>query len=59
MTKIFTAEERQAWDDVLFWAKRLTYKSADSHPEWRERYEEAKARKDKLIQEKRSRKQGK
>lgn len=57
MKKIFTAEERKAWDDVLFWAKRLSYKSADQHPEWRERYEEAKARKDALMAAKHSRRE--
>ena len=28
MKKIFTAEERKAWDDVLFWAKRQKRGSA-------------------------------
>lgn len=41
---IFTPEKRRAWDDVLFWARRLSYKSAEKHPEWRQRYEEAKQR---------------
>lgn len=26
----------------LFWSRRLSYKSADSHPEWREKYKSAK-----------------
>lgn len=26
----------------MFWARRLSYKSADSHPEWREKYKSAK-----------------
>lgn len=37
-------ELKRAWDEVLFWARRLSYKSADNHPEWREKYEKAKAR---------------
>lgn len=53
MTRIFTAEEKKAWDEVLFWAKRLSYKSADQHPEWRERYEAAKADKNRLMEAKR------
>lgn len=27
-------ELKQAWKDVLFWARRLSYHSADKHPEW-------------------------
>ena len=42
MRQIFTEEERKAHKEVLFWAKRLSYASADKHPEWRTRYEEAK-----------------
>ena len=42
--KIFTDEKRQAWNDVLFWARRLSYKTAANRPEWREKYEEAKRR---------------
>lgn len=37
-------ELHEAWQEVLFWAKRLTYHSADRHPEWREKYEKAKKR---------------
>lgn len=44
MRQIFTEEERKAHKEVLFWAKRLSYASADQHPEWRTRYEEAKAK---------------
>ena len=40
---IFEPEYKQAWDDVLFWAKRLSYRAADYHPEWRENYLKAKA----------------
>lgn len=54
MKKIFTDEERKAWNEVLFWAKRLSYKSADQHPEWRERYEAAKAEKNRLMEAKRA-----
>lgn len=35
-------ELNNAWKEVLFWAKRLSYLNADKHPEWRENYEEAK-----------------
>lgn len=44
MKKIFSEERRRAWDEVLFWARRLSYKAADYHPEWRQKYEEAKQR---------------
>lgn len=37
-------ELKAAWDEVLFWAKRLSYKQADNHPEWRKKYEAAKKR---------------
>lgn len=42
--KLFTAQERNARNEVLFWARKLSYKSADNHPEWRTKYEEAKKR---------------
>ena len=29
---------------VLFWARRLSYAQADNHPEWRENYEQEKAK---------------
>lgn len=35
---------KRAWDEVLFWAKRLSYKQAENHPEWFENYKEAKSR---------------
>lgn len=41
-------ELKQAWDEVLFWAKRLSYKQADNHPEWRQKYEQAKIKKDQI-----------
>lgn len=41
-------ELKKAWDDVLFWAKRLTYHSADNHSEWREKYETAKKHRDEV-----------
>ncbi len=44
MNQLFTPEERKVQKDVLFWARRLAYDSVDSHPEWRERYIEAKAK---------------
>lgn len=44
MKNIFTPEKKRAWDDVLFWARRLSYRAADNHPEWRQKYEEAKRR---------------
>ena len=34
-------EMKKAWDEVLFWAKRCSYKQADNHPEWHEKYKEA------------------
>lgn len=37
-------EKKRAWNEVLFWAKRLSYKSADAHPEWKENYKRAKKR---------------
>ena len=37
-------ELKNAWDEVLFWAKRLSYHSADNHPEWKEKYKKAKER---------------
>lgn len=33
---------KEARKNSLFWARRLSYKSADSHPEWREKYKSAK-----------------
>lgn len=39
---------KQAWKEALFWAKRLSYHSADKHPEWREKYETAKKRRDEI-----------
>lgn len=41
-------ELKRAWDEVLFWARRLSYKQADNHPEWREKYEAAKKRLEEL-----------
>ena len=41
-------EKKRAWDEVLFWAKRLSYKQAENHPEWRTKYEEAKKRLEEL-----------
>lgn len=43
-TLSWSADRKQAQRDVLFWAKRLSYASADKHPEWHDRYLEAKAR---------------
>ena len=46
MTKTTTfklnPELKNAWDKVLFWSKRLSYASADKHPNWRVEYEKAK-----------------
>lgn len=33
---------KEARKKSLFWSRRLSYKSADSHPEWREKYKSAK-----------------
>ena len=41
-------ELKNAWDKVLFWSKRMTYASADKHPEWKEEYEKAKAHRDEV-----------
>lgn len=41
-------ELKAAWDEVLFWAKRLSYKQADNHPEWKEHYEAAKKKRDEI-----------
>lgn len=41
-------EKKRAWDEVLFWEKRLSYKQAENHPEWRTKYEEAKKRLEEL-----------
>lgn len=41
-------ELKRAWDEVLFWARRLSYKQADNYPEWREKYEAAKKRLEEL-----------
>lgn len=35
-------ELHEAWKEVLFWAKRLSYNSAKNHPEWEDRYADAK-----------------
>lgn len=35
-------EIKEARKKSLFWAKRMCYKSADYHPEWKEEYEKAK-----------------
>lgn len=40
--RIFSAERKKAHQDVLFWARRLSYKQSDNHPEWRTNYENAK-----------------
>lgn len=41
-------ELKAAWDNVLFWAKRLSYHDAEQHPEWREKYNAAVARRDEI-----------
>ena len=46
MKKLFHPEYKKLWDEVLFWAKRLSYKAADYHPEWRTKYEEAVRKRD-------------
>lgn len=40
--KIFTEERKRAWNEVLFWARRLSYNQADNHPKWEQKYKEAK-----------------
>ena len=42
MTAIMSTEKKNAWNNVLFWAKRLSYNSASKHPEWKINYESAK-----------------
>ena len=37
-------EMHEAWREVLFWAKRLSYHSADRYPHWRENYLKAEQR---------------
>lgn len=44
MKQVMSAEKKNAWDKVLFWARRLSYNQAGNHPEWRTNYEEAKKR---------------
>lgn len=39
-----SGERKRAWENVLFWSKRLTYLQAVNHPEWRENYLRAKER---------------
>ena len=39
---IMSAEKKRAWDEVLFWARRLTSCQADNHPEWKMNYVKAK-----------------
>ena len=46
MRRLFHPEYKRLWDEVLFWAKRLSYKAADIHPEWKEKYEDAVRRRD-------------
>ena len=45
-------EMKKAWDEVLFWAKRCSYKQADNHPEWHETYKEAKRKLNELKSKK-------
>ena len=47
----WSAERIQAQKDVLFWARRLSYMSADLYPEWRDKYKEAKERLKKLREQ--------
>lgn len=44
-------ELKKAWDEVLFWAKRCSYASAESHPEWFEKLDLARARRDRIKEE--------
>ena len=46
MKKLFHPEYKRLWDEVLFWAKRLSYKSADKHPEWKVKYKGAVKKRD-------------
>lgn len=51
--RIFTEEKRRAWNEVLFWARRLSYKQADKYPEWQQKYEEAKRRLNEIKEQER------
>lgn len=44
-------ELKNAWDDVLFWARRLSYKQADNHPEWKQKYEQAVLKRDRIKEQ--------
>lgn len=46
--QVMNPELKAAWDDVLHWARRLSYKQAENHPEWKEEYEKAKKRRDEI-----------
>lgn len=51
--KIFSEEKRRAWNEVLFWARRLSYNQADNHPEWEQKYKEAKQRLNEIKEQER------
>lgn len=42
--KVFSAQVKNARQEALFWAKCLRSKSAMAHPEWVEKYINAKKR---------------
>lgn len=53
MRELMGSELFDAHQAVLFWAKRLSYKSADIHPEWKTNYENAKKRLEEIKEKRR------